>query len=416
MGLKFVHAADLHLDTPFRGIHGAAPWLADALREASLGTFDRICGLAIQEAVDFVILAGDVYDLRDHSLAAELRLYKGFQRLREAGIRVYMAHGNHDPLTPAKRPMRWPDNVVVFPPGAVAVAVHRQAGRPVAELHGMSFPATEVHDNWVPQFVRRHDAPYAIAVLHTNVDGTPGHDNYAPARLSEMVASGFDYWALGHVHTHRVLARRPWVVYPGNPQGRHINESGPKGVVMVTVGDGGDTRVEFVPIHVVEWRGISVDAAGARDETGLLDILDSALAGLAHDRPLVVRITVKNPAKPLADSLLETETARELLASLEPRGPGAGDWVWIESIVSEPFLGTASWGSETFVGEFLRQLDWAADRPDVLRQWLSPLAAKPAARRYVGIDARRLEDIVQKARGLGLGLLTGREGEGAGED
>jgi exonuclease SbcD len=279
---RFMHAADLHLDTPFRGLARIADWLRPVLSDAGLRAWDRLVTATVEEEAQFLILAGDVFDALP-TVRARLRLADGVRHLAAHGIEVFWAHGNHDHYGLAPLRMAWPENLRRFPPGDPASYDVVRNGQRLCQVAGISFPTRAVHENYAARLVRDPDAPFAIAVLHANVGGHPGHDNYAPASLADLTASGFDYWALGHIHQQGVLTENPWVVYPGNLQGRHARETGRKGAMRADVDAAGHARVTFRPLNVVRWEVLDVDVSGVDQWDGLEERVVTALTSVTLD-------------------------------------------------------------------------------------------------------------------------------------
>ncbi len=260
MRFKFVHAADLHLDTPFRGI-SADSALASTFQQATFRAFSRVVDLCLREHVAFLLLAGDLFDAKDRSVRARLALRRELERLDAAGIQTFIVHGNHDPLSGDTGALGLPGSVKVFGPEWEEVEVRRE-GRLLCRVQGISYPEVEVRENLSARFHRT--APdFTVGLLHANLGGLEGHANYAPCTVEDLGARGLDYWALGHVHTRAEypLAGGAVAVYPGNPQGRHVNEPGERGCVLVEVEDG-KTRRRFVPVDRVRWHRLEVALTG----------------------------------------------------------------------------------------------------------------------------------------------------------
>ncbi|WP_353119096.1 DNA repair exonuclease [Nitratidesulfovibrio sp.] len=280
---RFVHAADLHLDAAFAGVsRDLSPRLADRLHRATFTAWERLVELCLAERPDALLIAGDVHNHEDGSLRAQVALRDGCTRLTDAGVRVFIAHGNHDPLTSRVHSLHWPDGVTVFGPQVESHPLTRD-GRVVAVVHGISHETDREGRNLAKRFSRATaiqdtDVPPGapqIGVLHCNVGATPGTRDagrYAPCTLDDLTATGLDYWALGHIHLPQVLRTRPHVVYPGSTQGLHINEDGPRGCQLVTVHDDGEVETEFRPLAPVHWQVVEVtigtDATGGDNENG----------------------------------------------------------------------------------------------------------------------------------------------------
>jgi len=420
----FVHAADLHLDSPFKGLSKAPQAVRERLRESTFASFRRIADMAIREGADFVVLAGDLYDRADRSLRAQLRLQRMLTELAEgAGIGVFAVHGNHDPLSGRQARLDWPAGVRVFGSEAVECAEARtRSGALAAHIYGISYGTSAVTDNLALQFARREGAPFHLALLHANVDGDPGYDNYAPCRLSDLTAAGFDYWALGHVHDRRTPHTYPHVVYPGNIQGRSIRETGPKGAYLVQVAESGEIKISFRDTADVLWREVAVSIAGAEREQQLKERLLSAAEaarGEAGGRPVVLRLRLEGRGE-LHDDLLQESLADEWLEQLrewlgEPED--RDDWVWPESIAVRT-AGLADLtplaSEEGFLGELVRRGLRAAAEPDgnraLAQEALEPLRSQPALREWISsLGEEDLAALTGRSLDLAVSMLRDDE-------
>jgi exonuclease SbcD len=334
---RFVHAADLHIDSPFAGVGDADNRVATRLREATYEAFQNLVDLCINQNADFLVIAGDVYDGADRSVRAQLRFRDGLSKLSEKGIKTFVVHGNHDPLDGWQSSITWPEGVHIF--GATPEWVNfEKNGEVVAAVQGMSYPTREVNDNLAVQFSPPTSGNlFAIGLLHANVGANSAHPNYAPCTVEDLSESGIDYWALGHVHTRQTLKRAaPVIAYPGNTQGRHPNETGARGALVVDVDPSGASRSEFVALDVVRWERSQVDISNL--ET--IDSLDSAirqatdnLSVQAEDRDVVSRLTLVGRG-PLHEQLAVNGAVEDLLDSVRSAWSGGGSpWVWVERIV-----------------------------------------------------------------------------------
>ena len=248
MTLRFVHAADLHLDSPFTGIRATAPEnVAQALYSATFDSYKNIVDLCISERADALLVAGDIYDGADRSLRAQRAFIDGLRSLDSAGIRSFVCHGNHDPLDGWEARLDYPTGCHRFSADFQAIPVFTdEPGR--ALVYGISYPTRDVYENLVSRLGRVDERAFTIGLLHANVGGNADHALYAPCSLDDLARSGIDYWALGHVHTRQILRdRAPTVVYPGNSQGRHPNEAGARGVYLVEVDADGNISLDFRP-------------------------------------------------------------------------------------------------------------------------------------------------------------------------
>lgn len=289
----FLHAADLHLDSPLRGLsrHEGAP--VEEIRGATRRALTALVDLARAEQVDFVVIAGDLYDGDQKDYATALFFHREMLRLREAGIQVIAIRGNHDAESVITKALTLPDNVTFLPvkqPGSFKVP-----GLPVA-IHGQGFAEPAVTENLVPDYPEALPGLFQIGLLHTSLTGNPRHDPYAPCSLSDLRKKGYHYWALGHIHQPEVIETNPWVVYSGNIQGRKINETGARGCFLVEVDDSLEvSRHEFVPLDVVRWEHLELDASSFDSmvslKAGISKVIAEAFSE-AGDRLLAVRLTL----------------------------------------------------------------------------------------------------------------------------
>ncbi|WFU03100.1 DNA repair exonuclease [Rhizobium sp. CB3171] len=276
---SFIHAADLHLGSPFQGLALKDAAIAAVFVEASRKAFSTLVGLAIEKAVDFFLIAGDVYDgdWKDNKIG--LFFNREMARLERAGIRVYLLRGNHDAASVITKTITLPANVHEFPtnkPGSV-----RLDGLQVA-LHGQGFAERSANDNLALAYPAPVSGWFNIGILHTSLTGREPHAPYAPCSVDDLRSRGYDYWALGHVHDYEVVANDPLVVFPGNLQGRSIRERGAKGAVLVTVEEG---RVSHERLIVDEARFAQADIAvdPEDDQAAILCRVEQAVQSLAGD-------------------------------------------------------------------------------------------------------------------------------------
>ena len=417
MRIRFVHAADLHLDSPFTGLRAAAPEnVANTLYSATFDAYENIINLCISEEVDALLVAGDVYDGADRSLRAQLKFVEGLKKLDTKGIRSFVCHGNHDPLDGWQARLDYPPGCFRFGPEWEAVPVFEDPNR--ALIHGISFPKRDVTENLALRLGNVDPGPFSIGLLHANVSNDPNHEAYAPCSLDDLAASGIDYWALGHVHTRQVLSeRKPAVAYPGNPQGRHPNETGARGVYLVEVDDGGNVGLDFRPMGTVRWARLDSDIATLDTEQDLLDALDKGMQALldgAGGRSVVVRVTLTGRGE-LNRSLRRPNTIEDIVEEINREWAEGSPFIWcerIEDASASPFDREARLKGSDFLAEVLQTADRAKTAPELLARLgtgLSDLYQHHRFRRYLSDSVpveEELAALVEEAEAMIVDLLV----------
>lgn len=325
---RFVHAADIHLDSPLRGLESYPDAPVEQIRGAARRAFDNLVDLAVEERVAFVLLAGDLFDgdWRDYNTGLYFTHRMG--RLREKGIRVFMVSGNHDAASQLTRSLRLPDNVTLFSHKKPETRTIDDLG---VAVHGQSFSGRVVTEDLSRAYPQALPGLCNIGLLHTSLTGRPNHESYAPCSAEGLASRGYDYWALGHVHKREVVGREPWIVFPGNIQGRHIRETGPKGCAVVSVESGRVSGVEFRDIDVLRFEVCRVDLTGCVAPDGVRDRARDALdaeRGQTGGRPLAVRVILEGATDLHRGLHLDRGHLREELRAL---ASDLGD-VWLEKL------------------------------------------------------------------------------------
>ncbi|MFP5511068.1 MAG: exonuclease SbcCD subunit D [Alphaproteobacteria bacterium] len=290
MAYRFVHTADLHLDSPLKSLALRDAALAEVIGNASRAVFTRIIDLCLEEGVDALLIAGDLYDGAQTSMKTARFLTQALRRLDAAGIETFIIRGNHDAESRITAQLVLPASVTVF--GAQAGVERRNKGALDIAIHGISFARPHAPESLLGRFKAPVPGAVNIGMLHTSLDGAAGHDPYAPCRLADLQDSGFAYWALGHIHARAHHAGACHVVMPGIPQGRDIGEAGEKSVTLVTVADDGALTVEARPIAVARFARLEVALDGAQEWPGVVATLSAALRAARRDHGedhLVVR-------------------------------------------------------------------------------------------------------------------------------
>ena len=363
MAFRFVHTGDLHLDSPFVGLTSEAPaGVVATLREATLRAWANIVDLALAEQVDFFLVAGDAFEHANRTLRGQLAFRDGLARLAVARIPSFVVTGNHDPLSGWEPSVTWPELAHRFPANDVTARPALRDGEEIARVHGISYHTRDITTNLARRFHREADSPFAVGLLHANVGGLADAANYAPCSVGDLQASGMDYWALGHIHRHQVVAaERPTAVYCGNPQGRDPGETDPRGCYLVRVDDAGRAHPEFRAVDVVRWQLLGVPIGDLATEEALVDAVATAVdeARIAADRSIVARVTLTGRG-PLHASLAKPGLRDDVRISAQERLGIAEPFGWLESVrdATRPAIDLeARRKSEDFVGDLLRRLD-----------------------------------------------------------
>jgi len=326
--MRFIHTADIHLDSPLKGleVHEDAP--VEEIRGATRRAFDNLIDLAVEEDVDFVLIAGDLYDGDWKDYNTGLFFVGRMGRLAKAGIRVFIVSGNHDAASQITRTMPLPDNVTLFSSRKPHSVRLEELG---TIIHGQSYSTRAVTENLAVQYPQHDPNYFNIGLLHTSLTGREGHDDYAPCTVDELKSKGYDYWALGHVHKREILSKDPWIVFPGNIQGRNIRETGVKSATLVTMEDGRVTAVEKRELEVLRWSICEVDLSGCETTDSVYDAVRSAFGeelDKAEGKTLATRLVLAGKSS-LHAQLLDrttkwTEEFRGIAASLCD--------VWLEKV------------------------------------------------------------------------------------
>jgi len=400
--LRFIHAADLHLDSPFRGIGSASVALKDRLQAATLGALRRVVDHTIESKADFLLIAGDIYDSKDRNLRALVSFRSEMERLAERNVPAFIVHGNHDPLNGWGSGFQLPPNVVTFG-GRADTEPFIRRGREVAQITGVSYARERITDNLAAGLKPPENAAYSIALLHANIGHQAGHADYAPATVEELATAGFNYWALGHVHTQSMLASDPaMIVYPGNTQGRNPRESGPRGCLQVDVDTYGRAHLEFIDTSIARWvhLEISIAGIGAMDQLVDLMLAKGRDAAAAFVGPTVARCTIRGNGALHRDLQREdmNEELAELLGSVaiaESVRIATGPELDFESLVR----------TETMVSDFLKLTDLALENAEMRQRLTDSLAPLFRRKDMPPIDDARMREWIQRASAMGVDLL-----------
>lgn len=394
MNFHFLHAADIHLDSPLRGLTAYAGAPVAQFREATRVALQNLVDQALAMPAAFVVIAGDLYDGDWPDFATGLFLVNELERLNRAGIRAVILYGNHDAASRITRSLPLPANTYHFDHQQPQTILFDDLG---VALHGQSFAQEKVETNLVNDYPAAIPGYVNIGVLHTALEGDARHARYAPCSVEQLCGFGYDYWALGHVHRYAIINEAPWLVFPGNLQGRHIRETGAKGCVAVTVRDGQVAGVDRLILDVVRWLEVEVDVSDCTDRDAVQarcsELLQTAIAARAENRPAAVRVCLQGQTP--AHAQLAADYAG-LEAALQATMLGWPD-CWLERVrlaTAPPAMAPATAPQEA--GDLLADLLAAADTdPELaeqLRQSLAPVLNKLPRELLTSDDADWAED------------------------
>jgi DNA repair protein SbcD/Mre11 len=318
MNFRFLHAADLHLGSPFLGLAQKDSEVAARFARASRTAFEDLVTKALEEDISFAVIAGDVFDGEWKDASIALFLNRQLARLSNRGVPTFFLRGNHDAESLVTKSLTWSDKVFEF--STRRPETHRIEDLRVA-LHGRGFPHREVLENYAVDYPEPVPGWFNIGALHT-----------APCTAADLAARGYDYWALGHVHAFEIVSRDPWIVYPGNLQGRSIRECGERGAVIVEVADGAVAKVRRVVTDCARWAEVYVDAAPHDDETSLLRAVETELgphAAMAGGRLLAVRIILTGATTLHPRFIADRDRLRD---EVEAAAQRCGEDIWLERL------------------------------------------------------------------------------------
>ncbi|QPC95762.1 DNA repair exonuclease [Mesorhizobium sp. INR15] len=329
MAFRFVHTADIHLDSPLRSLALRNADLAELVGDASRQAFVSIVDLCLAERVDALVIAGDLYDGDQTSMKTARFLASQMTRLHQAGIRVFKIRGNHDALSRISKQLTFPETVTIF--SGRPQSVLQTAGGLDVMFHGLSFASPKAPESLLPKYPAAREGAVNVGIMHTSLAGSPGHDVYAPCNIADLHSHGYDYWALGHIHLRQVHPGTSTVVMPGIPQGRDVNEAGEKSVTLVTIRDDRSIEIEERLTSIAQFERMNIDLTGTVEWPEVVGRVRSALEDLrasVKSRHAVVRLGLTGTS-PLSWALIRDRDL--LLAEAEQAAEQTGD-TWVEKL------------------------------------------------------------------------------------
>jgi DNA repair exonuclease SbcCD nuclease subunit len=415
--MKFIHCADVHLDTPLQGLalYSGAP--VHEIRNATRRAFEKVLSAAIAEKVDFLVIAGDLYDTGLKSFESALFFNKQMVQLKDAGIDVYLIYGNHDAASKLTKQLRPPGNVRVLSATEPQTVLNEKLG---VAVHGQSFPTPEVMDDLAANYPPPRPEFFNIGMLHTNLSGISEHANYAPCSLEELKNKGYQYWALGHVHNRQVLCTDPYIVYPGNIQGRHGKEQGEKSSELVTISDTGTVSIEQIPTSVVPWLEVNVDAYGCQTADDVYDKLRNELQTVfpsSNERVSAIRVKITGSSDAHAALSRDPDLVRNEVISISNECGNGLLWVERVQLATLPRLNRQGLiERDDPIGEIARIVAALREQPATMANWdaITELARKlpnelTEGAEPISLDGPVLRGAIEEAEQLLLARLSALE-------
>lgn len=435
--LRFVHAADLHLDSPFKGLQPMPELLRERVIQSGLEAWDDLVNLTLDLQADALLLCGDLYDSNTRSLRSQWRLTRGLERLVQAGVQVYIIHGNHDPMS-ANSNWEWPSGVqVIGSEQPESYWITNRAGERAGVVTGMSYASQAVYDNMAARYPSVPEAcavdlasgtgvdvqgqrPYRIGMLHGTVDGRQDHDPYAPCSRQQLMDKGYDYWALGHIHKREVIHEHPWIIYPGNLQGRHVKETGAKGAYVVDVHTDGSSAVHFHALDRIRWMDTVLSLEEIQSKQELVELLWDRIEQWREEGVplLLVRVTLTGRSslhRELMSGTLQTELETMWKEEEQQRFEQGDTVVWPVSIRvdSRSLTNLDEWRtSEHVIGEAVRITEQVIMDDGAVQQWFDEamqplLQQRRLAQWSAELSEDRRKELLQEALHFVIDLMEG---------
>lgn len=400
--ISFIHAADLHLDSPMIGLKHLPENIFNRVKESTFTALKKLTVTAIERQVDFVIIAGDIFDGEDRSLRAQARFRKEMLKLNEEKIPVYIVHGNHDHLNGSWVHLDMPENVHIFGSKVEKMELMTKGGA-IVHLYGFSYGTRHIFERKIDEYDKIEGADYHFGILHGNESSGTDHDNYAPFTVKDLVQKNFDYWALGHIHKRSELSLNPPIIYPGNIQGRNKKESGSKGFYHVTFTDG-DAAMDYIEASDIIWEEITVNAETAVSFDDLFHLCRIAINEIRRERNgTLLTLRLKNTQ--LADMREQKSIDNELLELLLEDESEEESFVWVADlnfIEKLPFDKEKMKTEANFYGELFETIDHF----DQTEQALASLYEHPLARKYLPhLETAEKDELLRKTEKLVIELL-----------
>lgn len=401
--LKFIHAADLHIESPYRGLSNMNPELGQLLIKLGFKAFDNLIQTCIQQEIDFLLIAGDSFDSANVSLSAQYRFIRGLQKLNDKNIPVYIVCGNHDPLKSWIKSINLPSNVHVFPGNDVSQVVFKKNDEPLAHIFGVSFEEKEENRSLADQFRIENQSIFSVGLLHGTFAGIEHNNPYCPMSMEQLQRSGMHYWALGHIHKREVISeQKPTVIYPGNLQGRHFNETGKKGAYFVEVDTKNTVNLSFMPLSEMVFLREEIVLEEEDSITSTIHKIETLKSQLLDEYAVVMlRLTLTGNTA-VFNALSDIHEMHGLIETLNESVNYNDSFVYLSSIenATRPLI---NWEErlkgDDFVADLMRRYDRIANdeavQQEIIDQIKEEINSSSAFRKLKKYDLEDNLDLIQ---------------------
>ncbi|MFB1051112.1 exonuclease SbcCD subunit D [Paraliobacillus sp. JSM ZJ581] len=404
--LRFIHCADLHIDSPFKGLDNLPTSLFKEVKQSTFKALEHLVQTAIKKRVDFVLMVGDIFDQSTQSVYAQMQFLQACNQLNAYNISVYVSFGNHDYMQRDFINMNYPPNVYVFKKEDVTTYIYKKNNHPLVTIHGFSYHSQAVYENKTSSY-NKTTTPYHIGMLHGSVEQHTEHDTYAPFKVQELVNKDFDYWALGHIHKRQHLKEAPPIIYPGNIQGRSKKEIGEKGCYYVELSKS-RTDLTFIPLQSIRFEQVTINASELLTIQSIEKAIMQELNLLTTQGKSFVWVNFEYYTKEVADFYYEGMLT-DMIDFINEKMVNNNDWIWIESIdlKGHGIIDKESYrNGEHFLGEVLKL---SQDDEDTDCE-LDPLWKHPKARKFLhDLTKEEKDELLEEAENILLYQLTRKQ-------
>ncbi|WP_182200864.1 metallophosphoesterase family protein [Paraliobacillus salinarum] len=405
--LRFIHCADLHIDSPFKGLDHLPQALFKEVKQSTFKALKSLVEVAKTKQVDFVLMVGDVFDQTTQSVYAQMQFLHACEQLNEHNISVYVSFGNHDYIQRDFVNIAYPANVHLFKEEEVTTHVFKKNNQPLATIYGFSYQNQAVYENKTSLFKKTTETPYHIGMLHGSVEQQPEHDTYAPFRLQQLIDKDFDYWALGHIHKRQHLKESPPIIYPGNIQGRSKKETGEKGCYYVEL-DKASAQLTFMPLQSIRFEQLTINVSEISSIQAIEQAIFKRIQQLGTKGKSFVWVNLEYYTKEVASFYYEGMLA-DIIDFINEKMMDKKDWIWIQSI---DLKGHGFIRKEDYQDgdHFLAQVLQLQESSEEVDQAINPLWKHPKARKYLAdLSKEEKADLLESAENILLYQLTRKQ-------